>query len=152
MALSDVEHDDPLGDQDESTKTTNDDIASLLKTITASVEKLVASTMASGNQPPLKQQRVADDNSEAEVDETVNSSKHKMFEICKETKTFLQTAFGLPQPANNTTRNFWIAQYGLPEGDEMRCPKLDSIIKNELPKEALDADRKLSRLQTLCWM
>lgn len=85
MALSDVEHDDLLGDQDESTKTTNDDIASLLKTITASVEKLVASTMASGNQPPLKQQRVADDDSDVEVDKTVNSSKHKMFEICKET-------------------------------------------------------------------
>ena len=147
MALSDVEHDDLLGVHEESTKTTNDDIASLLKTLTASVEKLAASATASGNQPPPKRRRVADDDSDAEMDETVNSSKHKTFEICEETKTFLQTAFGLPRLANNKTRNSWIAQYGLPEGDETRCSKLDSIIKNELPKEALDADRKLSRLQ-----
>ena len=35
----------------------------------------------------------------------------------------------------------------MPEGDETRCPKLDSILKNELPKDAVELDRKLSHLQ-----
>ena len=35
----------------------------------------------------------------------------------------------------------------MPAGDETRCPKRDSLIKGELGKEALEADRKLSRLQ-----
>ena len=38
-------------------------------------------------------------------------------------------------------------QFGFPEGYETMCPKLDTIIKNELPRDALEADRKLSRLQ-----
>lgn len=33
------------------------------------------------------------------------------------------------------------------EGDETRCPKLDTLIKGELGKDALDAEKKLSRLQ-----
>ena len=33
------------------------------------------------------------------------------------------------------------------EGNETKCPKMDTIVKNELPKDALEADRKLSRLQ-----
>ena len=62
-------------------------------------------------------------------------------------RIFLQTSFGLPHLANEKTRNSWIAQYGLLEGNETRCPKLDAIIKHKLLKEALDADHKLSRLQ-----
>lgn len=57
MALSDVKHDDLLEDQKkttESTKPTNADIASLLKTLTVSVEKLMASAMTSVNLPLLK--------------------------------------------------------------------------------------------------
>ena len=73
--------------------------------------------------------------------------KTKTFQISEETKALLQTCFALPRPANNKTRNAWIAQFGVPEGDETKCPKLDTIIKNELPRDALEADRKLSRLQ-----
>lgn len=57
MALSDVKHDDLPEDQKkttESTKPTNADIASLLKTLTVSVEKLMASAMTSVNLPLLK--------------------------------------------------------------------------------------------------
>ena len=84
---------------------------------------------------------------------------------------------------DNRTRRAWLAQVGLPVGDETKCPipmcgecatqcgrtglpthqrfsdTLEkslvtsstthtlTIIKNELPKDALEADRKLSRLQ-----
>ena len=46
-------------------------------------------------------------------------------------------------------RKSWLTQFGLPEGNETMCPKLDTIIKNELPRDTLEADRKLSRLQHL---
>lgn len=66
-----------------------------------------------------------------------------------ETKALLQACFALSRPASNKTRNAWVAQYRLTEGDETKCPKLDTItdLKNELPREALEVDRKLSRLQ-----
>ena len=38
-------------------------------------------------------------------------------------------------------------QFGLPKKDQTRYPKLDSIIKEKLPKEALEVDRKFSWLQ-----
>ena len=60
------------------------------------------------------------------------------------TKAFLRTTFRLPRPVDNKTRKSWLAQVGLPVGDETKCPKLDSIIMNELPKDTLEADRKLS--------
>lgn len=38
-------------------------------------------------------------------------------------------------------------QFGLVEGNGIKCLKQDTIIKNELLKERLEADQKLSRLQ-----
>ena len=36
---------------------------------------------------------------------------------------------------------------GVPQGEETRCLKLDTIIRNELPRDTLEAYKKLSRLQ-----
>ena len=47
----------------------------------------------------------------------------------------------------NKTRKSWLLEFGLAEGNETKCPKMDTIVKNELPKDALEANRKLSRLQ-----
>ena len=69
------------------------------------------------------------------------------FEISEETKTFLEACFNLPRPVDNKTRKSWLMQFGLPKGNETMCPKLDTITKNELPRHALEVDRKLSRLQ-----
>ena len=63
------------------------------------------------------------------------------------TKAFLETSFCLPKPANNATRRSWLDKFGLLLGDETCCPKMDSLIKGELGKEALEADRKLLLLQ-----
>ena len=129
---------------DATTKISNAEIAGLLKTLTATVEKIADA--ASSKPPPLKRRKPAEDESDGEQEAEV-APKAKTFGISEETKTFLQACFSLPRPASNKTRNTWLAQFGLPEGDETRCPKLDSIIKNELPKEAIEADRKLSKLQ-----
>ena len=61
----------------------------------------------------------------------------------------MQAAFSLPKPLTNSTRRNLLEKLGLPEGNEAHCPKLDPIIKGELPKEAVDTDKKLSRLQNL---
>ena len=55
----------------------------------------------------------------------------------------------MPKPLPNSTRRNLLEKFGLPEGNEARCPKLDPIIKGELPKEAVDTDKILSRLQNL---
>ena len=72
------------------------------------------------------------------------AGKTNTFEVSDETKALLQTCFSLPRPANNKTRSAWMAQFGVPQGEETRCPKLDTIIRNELPRNALEADKKLS--------
>ena len=63
------------------------------------------------------------------------------------TQAFLQSVFCRARSADNKTRRTWVEHFSVPEGDETRCPKLDSILKNELPKDAVELDRKLSRLQ-----
>jgi len=48
----------------------------------------------------------------------------------------------------NKTRKSWLLEFGLAEGNETKCQKMDTIVKNKLPKDApVEADRKLSRLQ-----
>lgn len=69
------------------------------------------------------------------------------FNISEETGTFVEACFNLPRPVENKTRKAWLLEFGLAEGNETKCPKIDTIVKNELPKDALEADRKLSRLQ-----
>jgi hypothetical protein len=85
--------------------------------------------------------------SDHEQDEDHRDKKSRTYEVSELTKAFLQTAFCLPKPVDNATRRTWINKFGVPEGVETRCPKLDGLIKGELPKEATEADRKLSRLQ-----
>ena len=70
-----------------------------------------------------------------------------IFEVSEPTKAFLQSAFCKVSPADNKTRRTWMDRFSVPEGDETCCLKLDSILKNELPKDAIEFDRKLSCLQ-----
>ena len=137
--------------------TSNSEIASLLKTLAALVEKL---TSAASDQLPAKchrsRERVSNPALDTEDDEVkgersteTRAAKSKTFLVSDETKPLLQVCFALSRPASNKTRNAWVAQYRLTEGDETKCPKLDTItdLKNELPRGALEVDRKLSRLQ-----
>ena len=82
-----------------------------------------------------------------EEEQDTRAKKARTFEVSSATKAFLETSFCLPKPVDNATRRAWLDRLGLPLGDETRCPKMDNIIKGELGKEALEADRKLSRLQ-----
>ena len=108
-----------------------------------------ATSQAKRDSSVLEEDLVEDDFKEDDLFEEDNTgdTKSLTFPVSEATKAFLQTAFCVPKPADNKVRRAWRSKFGLPEGDETRCPKLDSIIKGELPKEALEADRKLSRFQ-----
>ena len=90
---------------------------------------------------------VDDDPESVQEDENIGGKKPRTFSVSSPTKAFLKTSFCLPRPVENTTRRMWLAKFGLPEGDEARCPKMDALIKGELVKDSIDADRRLSRLQ-----
>ena len=126
------------------------ELASLIMVLTATVNKL---TTVTNDPPPAKRCRPAEDEPDCDLDseeegrETETAGKTNTFELSEETKTLLQTCFSLPRPANNKTHKAWITQFGVPQGEETRCSNLDTIISNELHRDALEADRKLSQLQ-----
>ena len=126
------------------------ELANLIKALTATVDKLSSVT---NNPPPIKcpestqDEPGHDSDSEEEGCETEAAGKPNTFEVSEETRTLLQTCLSLPMPANNKAGSAWIAQLAVPQGEETRCPKLNTIIRKELPRDALEADRKLSPLQ-----
>ena len=88
----------------------------------------------------------ADSDIESE-DEEPKDKKSRTYEVSTPMKEFLHLAFCLLKPLKNNTRRTLISRFGIPEGEEARCPKMDVIINGELHKEALESDKKLSRLQ-----
>ena len=47
----------------------------------------------------------------------------------------------------NEDRKKRVVKVGIPDCDQIRCPKLDGVLKAVLPKDAIKADGYLSRLQ-----
>ena len=87
------------------------------------------------------------DEETGEIPEESDMDRKPIFEVSEPTKAFLQSAFCKVRPADNKTRRTWMDRFSVLEGDETFCPKLDSILKSELPKDAIEFDRKLFRLQ-----
>ena len=71
------------------------------------------------------------DEETSEIPEESDMGRKPIFEVSEPMKAFLQSAFCKVRPADNKTR----------------CLKLDSILKSKLSKDAIEFDRKLSRLQ-----
>ena len=65
--------------------------------------------------------------------------------LTETTKTFLEAAFS--GTLSNTDRKKRVDKIGVPDCDQIRCPKLDGVLKAVLPKDAIKADGYLSRLQ-----
>lgn len=125
-------------------------ISSLLQKLVDSVEKLEAAnaSQGTGDRPASKRTRGQIDSEDESDDEgDTRDKKTRRFKVSSPTKEFISSAFCLPKPLENATRQSLLGRFGLPDGDEARCPKLDGIIKGELHKEALDVDRKLSKMQ-----
>ena len=77
-------------------------------------------------------------------DEMVGSSGN-LVELSETTKSFLEAAFLATMP--NEDRNKRVVKVGIPNCDQICCPKLDCVLKTVLPKDAIKADGYLSRLQ-----
>lgn len=147
----------------EETATTNSSLLEMTKILKTLTDKIDAAFVAHGgdesgcsnsnNSSGAKRSREAtpedsdDEDDGTSKEDGMEGKKPRTYLVSSPTKAFLRTTFCLPKPVDNATRRTWLSKFGLPEGNEARCPKMDSIIKGELRKESLDTDRKLSRLQ-----
>ena len=68
-----------------------------------------------------------------------------LVEVTDATRTFLGAAFSAMM--DNEDCKKWIRRIGVPNCDQIRCPKLDGVIKAVLPTDAIKVDSYLSRLQ-----
>ena len=79
-----------------------------------------------------------------ETDE-VEQEEGGLVEVSEATQAFLGAAFsGI---MDNDDRRKRIKRIGVPDCDQIRCPKLDGVMKAVLPTDAIKADGYLSRLQ-----
>ena len=70
-----------------------------------------------------------------------------LVKVSENTEKFLKSTFAKPVP--NGTRRQWCTEHGVPRVESMKCPKLDKVVKGQLPKEAKVADGEAAKLQTL---
>ena len=132
----------------ESTAASRPVLSTTLQAPTPSVSKEAANT------PPLLWcDRPIDEPIPTDVvtwpneDPTDGEDGCQLHKISDETEAFLESAF--TKPVSNSTRRRWRKIHGMPACDSTKCPKLDSTIKAQLPKECKEADRPLARLQAL---
>ena len=78
----------------------------------------------------------------------MEGSSRSLVELSETTKAFLEAAFSATMP--NKVRKQRVGKIGIPDCDQIRCPKLDSMLKAVLPKDAIKADGYLLRLQKFC--
>ena len=113
---------------------TNKLIQEMMKQMTALQQKVDAIQ----KNPPTSESKV-DSDDEMEV------STDGLVELSETTKTFLEAAFTATM--SNEDRKKRVGRIGVPDCDQIRCPKLDGVLKAVLPKDAIKADGYLSRLQ-----
>ena len=88
-----------------------------------------------------------DGNDAAETADTDDSDGCALHKVSKDTASLLGEAFS--KPVANSTRRRWRMTYGMPALDATKSPKLDTMIRPQIPKDAKEADRSLGRLQAL---
>ena len=65
-------------------------------------------------------------------------------QLTETTKSFLKAAFSATMLNKDCRKR--VATIGVPNCDQVHCPKLDGVLKAVLPKDAIKADGYLSRL------
>jgi len=63
-------------------------------------------------------------------------------------QAFLWAAFSAVM--DNEDRKKRVKQIGVPNYNQIRCPKLDGVMKAVLPTDAIKADGYLTQLQQFC--
>ena len=77
-------------------------------------------------------------------DDEMEGSSGSLVELSETTKAFLEAAFSATMPNEDRKKR---VKVGIPDCDQIRCLKLDGVLKAVLPKDAIKADGYLSRLQ-----
>ena len=114
---------------------TNCLLQDMMKQMTALQEKVEA----------MQSSRNEVSNSINESDDEKEDGDGGLVQLTETTKTFLEAAFS--GTMTNTDRKKRVKKIGVPECDQIRCPKLDRVLKAVLPRDAIKADGYLSRLQ-----
>ena len=78
-------------------------------------------------------------------DDEVDDSSGQLVQVTETTKSFLEAAFS--GAMSNEDRRKRVEKIGVPDCDQVRCPKLDGVLKAILPRDAIKANGYLSRLQ-----
>jgi hypothetical protein len=81
---------------------------------------------------------------EGQMEETVH---RPLIQVSDDTTRLIKGTF--KKPANNATRLHYRKGFSFPNVEDTKCPKLDPMIKQNLSKEAKDADASVVKLQTL---
>ncbi len=118
-----------------------------------SLSKKLDTLTSDGDQDSSESRKRSREDEDHDEDKTAleesegSTKKQRTFNVSSPTKAFMKTSFCLPKPVENATRRAWLEKFGLPEGDEARCPKMDPLVKGELGKDIMEANKRLARLQ-----
>ena len=76
--------------------------------------------------------------SKGDSDDEMKVGTDGLMELSETTKVFLEAAFTATM--SNKDHKKRIGRIGVPNCDQIRCPKLDGVLKAVLPKDAIKAD------------
>ena len=116
---------------------TNQLIQEMMKQMTALQEKVEAIQKNPSSGDLISRQKDSDDEGD--------DSFGWLVQLTETTKSFLEAAFS--GTMSNEDRRKRVEKVGVPDCDQVRCPKLDGVLKAVLPKDAIKADGYLSHLQ-----
>ena len=123
--------------QIQQTPDTNQLIQEMMKQMMALQEKVEAIQKNPASGDTNSRQKDSDDEME--------DSSGRLVQLTETTKSFLEAAFS--GTISNEDRRKRVKKVGVPDCDQVRCPKLGGVLKAVLPKDAIKVDGYLSRLQ-----
>ena len=80
-------------------------------------------------------------------EESPDIEGRKLVEVSESTRKAIKTAFEKPLP--NAARLQTRKTYSFPMIEDTKCPKLDTVVKQNLSKKVKDSDVNVAKLQTL---
>ena len=108
----------------------------LLQKMMEQISQLQAQVTALQQKPPEPMETLAEEKP---------STSCRLVKVSDATKAFLETAFS--GTMDNDDRTARIKRIVVPDCDQIRCPKLDGVLKATLPTDAIKVDSYLSQLQ-----
>ena len=125
-----------MANKQKNDATTNQLLQEMMKQMSVLQEKV---DTIQKNPPTLEPRPNSDDEMEA--------TSGGLMQLTETTKTFLEAAFSTTMLNENRRKR--VEKIGVPDCDQVRCPKLDGVLKAVLPKDAIKTDRVYNNLAPL---